>query len=116
MRNRNLLFTALALTAAGLIAVGCGGDDETTTTSDEPASALEGAETTAPEDLTIPENAEEALENAPENIDDAVQQCIDNAENSGLSGEQVDNLKQLCESGGDAANQALENAQEQAGG
>lgn len=115
MRNRNLLFALLALVACGLIAAGCG-DDESTTAEDV-TGALEDA--TIPEitdvsvpDASVPEDAKEALENAPENIDEAVQQCLDNAESSGLSDDQVDNLKELCESGGAAANDALENAQD----
>lgn len=114
MRNRTFLIAAIAVLACGLIAAGCGGDDETTST--DAASALEdastSAETTVPGDVSIPEDAQEALDNAPANVDEAVQQCLDSAENSGLSSEQVDNLKQLCESGRDAANQALENAKD----
>lgn len=113
--NRNLLFALLALVACGLIAAGCGGDDETTPT--DVSSALEDASTAldeadVPEDLSVPEDAQQALEDAPENIDEAIQQCLDSAESSGLSGEQVDQLKEICESGGDIANDALDNAEE----
>lgn len=104
MRNRNVLFAVIAVLAFGLIAAGCGGDDETTTDGG-------AAEATTGDGVTVPTDAQEALDEAPENIDEAVQRCLDSADDSGLSDEQIDSLKQLCESGGDAANQALEDAQ-----
>jgi hypothetical protein len=101
MLSKNLRFVLIAVVAAGLIAVGCGGDDETTPTVDG------GAVT----DVTVPTDAEQALEDAPENVDEAVQDCLDNVENSDLPDDQKQNLKDLCEAGGNAAQDAIDNAQ-----
>lgn len=95
MRSKPLTLLLALAAASALLALGCGGDGD--------AVSLE--DVTAPAD-----QAREALEGAPETIEDAVQQCIDSAESSGLPSDQVDSLKQLCESGGDAAGNALETA------
>lgn len=109
MRNRKIFIALAAVLALGLIAAGCGGDDESSP-ADEAQQQLEGAETpTSAEEAQ--QQAEEALENAPQDIDEAIQQCLDNVESSGLPDEQKENMRQLCESGGAAANEALENAE-----
>jgi hypothetical protein len=104
MRNKSLLLVLIAVLAGGLVAAGCGSDDS--------------GDTTAAEEVTAPQNAEEAVDQAqealgdvPETVDEAVKQCIESAEASGLPSDQVDSLKQLCESGGDAANDAIDSAE-----
>jgi hypothetical protein len=104
MRTKSLLSVLFVVAICGLVAAGCGDDGDSSSTGEIT-------------DIAVPENAQDALdqaeqqlEDAPETIDQAVQQCIDAAESSNLPGDQVDSLKQLCEDGGDAASQALENA------
>ncbi|HKJ36872.1 MAG TPA: hypothetical protein VKA36_09925 [Solirubrobacterales bacterium] len=109
MRNKNLLFALIAVVACGLIAAGCGGDDETTTVEDA-QEQLEDVQVPTDADEAL-ENAQEQLEDAPENIDEAVQQCLDNVESSGLPDDQKDGLRDLCEAGGNAAQDAIDNAE-----
>jgi hypothetical protein len=110
MRYKTLLVGLLTVLAFGLIAAGCGGDDDETTTTAPDAAVEETTSPTTPEEAA--EDAREALEDAPEDIDQAVAQCKENVEDSGLEGAAKQQALDLCESGGDAANEALESAEE----
>lgn len=96
----------IAILSAGLIAAGCGGDD--------------GGEnpTIDPSEITAPQSAEEALdqadqalEDSPEQIDQAVERCKQGIEDSNVGGEQKDQLLELCEVGAKGAQDSLENAE-----
>lgn len=85
------LFTLLAATvlAFGLIAAGCGGDDDETT--DEPTVT---EETTAEEETTAPEDAEAP----PADIEQAVEACRENVQATPqLSDDVKSDLEELCE-------------------
>lgn len=114
MRDKKFLIAVIAIAACGLIAAGCGGDDSSTT-ADDVTTGLE--DLTAPGDVSVPQDAQDAIDQAqkeledadvPGSIEEAVQQCIDNVDSSGLPDDQKQSLKDLCEAGQDAANNALE--------
>jgi uncharacterized protein YgiB involved in biofilm formation len=109
MRRSSVLIALLAVLALGLVAAGCGGDDDETTVPENAQEALDDASQSAQDAIDeANDSAQEALEDAPENIDEAVQQCLDAVDASGIPDDQAQGLKDLCESGGDAAGQALE--------
>jgi hypothetical protein len=117
MRLRPIFLILIMILAFGFVAAGCGGDDSTSAD----VTSLDGV--TAPEDISVPQDAQDAIDEAqqqledaqgqlgdvPENLDEAVQQCIDQAESSGLPSDQAQSLKDLCESAGEAAGGALGN-------
>ena len=109
MRRNSVLVALLAVLALGLVAAGCGSDDSETTVPESAQEALDDASQSAQDALDeASESAQESLENAPENIDEAVQQCLDAADASGLPDDQVESLKDICQGSGDAASEALE--------
>lgn len=112
MRPNNVLLCLLATAALALIGVGCGDDDE---------SSSDGGGATTPdagqvEDLSTPENADEAIDQAQEQLDQAQQQldeadvpgsieevrkqCEEGVEQSSLEGSQKDDALELCRSAG----------------
>jgi hypothetical protein len=103
MRRAHLIPIVLGVLALGLLAAGCGGDDETTT---EPLPATTTAtDTTTGEDATTTDTAEGA------SSEDVYNACIDAIE--GTAAEQVG--KTACEQARDAFEQCAEQA-EKAGG
>jgi division protein CdvB (Snf7/Vps24/ESCRT-III family) len=112
MPTKKLWTAVLVLLAGGLIAAGCGGDNEATVSV--PTSAQEAIDKANEALSTASEQATDALQDAsiPENIDEQVQQCIDGVEQSNLDEQTKQTLKDACESGGDAANQALKQLNE----
>lgn len=93
MRDKRFLFVLLMLVASGLIAAGCGGDDNGDGDGSSDGSSLT--------DLTAPENL-------PDSVDEAVELCKDAVEASGVDGDTKDQALQQCEEGGEQAEQALE--------
>lgn len=93
MRDKRFLFVLLTLVASGLIAAGCGGDDN----GDSDSGGDSGSLT----DLTTPENI-------PDSIDEAVELCKDAVEASGVDGDTKDQALEQCEEGGEQAEQTLE--------
>ena len=49
-------------------------------------------------------DAQGQIGDLPGSVDEAVQQCIDQADSTGLPEDQVQNLKDLCQSAADAVN------------
>lgn len=106
MPNKPVLLILVLVLACGLVAAGCGSDDS----SDSGVTSLE--------DVTVPENAQDAIDEAqqqledaegqigdlPGSVDEAVQQCIDQADSTGLPQDQAQSLKDLCQSAADAVN------------
>jgi hypothetical protein len=126
MRNLKWLAALVAVLAVGLIAAGCGGDDDETTaatvteattttedeatTEDETTSEDTSAEGSTPDDvynacIDVIEGtpAEEASKPACEQARDAFQQCLDQADAAG--GDAGDTAAQLCQ---DAADQTID--------
>jgi hypothetical protein len=89
MRDKRFLFVLLTLVAGGLIAAGCGGDDNG------------GGDSGSLTDLTAPENV-------PTSVDQAVELCKNAVEASGVEGDAKDQALQRCEQGGEQAKQTLE--------
>jgi len=99
MRKKSIPLLILVVLACGLIAAGCGGDGDSGSIGDIT-------------DIAVPQDAQDALDQARQAIGDApaaLEKCIDAVESSNLPSDQADSLRQLCESGADAAN-ALGNA------
>jgi peptidoglycan hydrolase CwlO-like protein len=106
MRAKPVLLILVLVLAFGLVAAGCGSDDS----SDSGITSLE--------DVTVPEDAQDAIDEAeqqledaqdqigdlPGSVDEAVQQCIDQADSTGLPEDQIQNLKDLCQSAADSVN------------
>ena len=110
MRNKTFLIAVLTVLAGALIAAGCGSDDSSDSSSAESTSATSTTTPTSVDEAV--DQADEALKDAPANIDEAVQRCLDGVDESDISDEQKDQLKALCESGRDAAEGSVEGAQE----
>jgi hypothetical protein len=93
MRSRSTALLLSLVLACGLVVAGCGDGD----------SGSIGDIT----DIAVPQNAQDALDQARQAIEDAptaLEKCIDEIESSNLPSDQADSLRQLCESGADAAN------------
>jgi hypothetical protein len=125
MRNVKWLAALAAILALGLIAAGCGGDDDETTSAAPATEATTAAEDTTAEETTTAEDTgsegstpedvynacidaiegtpvEETSKPACEQARDAFQQCIDSADAAG--GSAGDAAAQLCQ---DAADQTI---------
>jgi hypothetical protein len=120
MRNRNWLIAVAALIACGLIAAGCGSDDETTSTAaSEDTSTTQTTDSgdssgSTPDDvyqacLDAIEGtaAESAGKTACEQTRDAFQQCSDQA-NTAPEGTARDTAIQACQKAADTATAALQ--------
>ena len=93
MRSRSIPLLLSLIVACGLLAAGCGGDGDSNSIGDIT-------------DIVVPDNAQDALDQARQAIEDApaaLERCIDEIESSDLPSDQADALRQLCESGADAA-------------
>ncbi len=130
MRNAKWLIAVVALMACGLIAAGCGDDDETTSAAD---TATEATDTTADEttsedtdtsdsDFATPDDvynacidviegtaAESAGQTACEQARDAFEQCAQQAEST-PEGEGRDLAIQACQTAAEQATEALQAA------
>ncbi len=99
MRRLALLFAALL--ACGLIAAGCGddnNDDSAATTESAPVDTTPGVDTT-PEKGTITDDTTSGSDQTPDSVDEAIQVCKDNVQSSagGLSEGLRSDLEDLCE-------------------
>jgi hypothetical protein len=128
MRNLKWLAALVAILALGLVAAGCGGDDDDTTSATTATEATTTAEDTTAEDTTAEDTTTEEISGSTpddvyqacldvisgtpaeaagqagcEQARDAFQQCIDQAEATG--GDAGDTAAQLCQ---DAADQAID--------
>jgi DNA-binding FadR family transcriptional regulator len=123
MRNVKWLAALIAVLGVGMLAAGCGGDDDTSTvtsgsdttaatTTEDTTSTSEdtGTSGSTPDDvynacIDVIEGtaAEEASKPACEQARDAFQQCIDQANAAG--GDAGDTAAQLCQ---DAADQTID--------
>jgi hypothetical protein len=95
-----------AVLAVGLIAAGCGGEEEETTRAPETAPAvLEQAQ------KSLQDAVDEANQSAPrtlEGSDGLLQECLDSVAAAGLPDDEAQTLRDFCESGGTAMGEALE--------
>lgn len=133
MTRKRLLLLIAALASCALVVAGCGGGDDG---SDEPEAGLDSGtdgagagsaggsapadqpppgDATEPSDLglTLPEDVSEeelqqVLENAPEQIEEAIRLCKEGVENSELSGKQREAALDLCDANAESARKALE--------
>ena len=91
--NKKLLAALIAMLAVGLIAAGCG-DDEDEGSSDEPVAEA----TTTEETTEAPDTGNEEVDVA---IEDAIQQCKDTvAQVPNLQPDTVEELEGICEDAG----------------
>ncbi len=130
MKSSKWLFALMALLACGLIAAGCGDDDETTSAATtEETSAETTAEETTSEDTDTSDSdfatsddvynacidviegtaAESAGQTACEQARDAFEQCATQAEST-PEGEGRDLAIQACETAAEQATEALQAA------
>lgn len=97
MRDKRLLFGILALLACGLIAAGCGGDDDSDGSSEDAQQALEDLQSADPSN---PEEAQQAIEDVLDNVDsqqDLVDLCKQAVESSGAPDETKQSALDQCE-------------------
>ena len=103
MRRLALLFAALL--ACGLIAAGCGddnnddSDDSAATTESAPVDPTPGVDTTSENDTTSKDDTTSGSDQTPDSVDEAIQVCKENVQSSagGLSEGLRSDLEDLCE-------------------